>query len=164
MGSGKSTIGKALAAAMHSNFVDLDHYIELQEKQSISAIFESQGEIYFRAQERKALLELIAENKPSVIALGGGTPCYYDNINAITAKPNASFFLKASIPTLSKRLWKEKAQRPLLHQMQSIAALEEYIGKHLFERNFYYQQANKTILIDQKTEAEVVREIQHDLA
>ena len=48
--------------------------------------------------------------------------------------------------------------------MQSIAALEEYIGKHLFERNFYYQQANKTILIDQKTEAEVVREIQHDLA
>ena len=163
MGCGKTTIGSALAAALDYPFVDLDQYIETQENTTVNDLFTTKGEMYFRALERQSLHQLIASTQPQVIALGGGTPCYYNNIKLITSKSHTSYYLKATIKTLSKRLWTEKQHRPMLHHMANEQALEEFIGKHLFERNYYYQQAKKTLLIDGKSVATLVAEIQSDL-
>ena len=83
MGSGKSTVGKELAHALHIPFKDLDDYIIEKEGMSIKEIFQEKGEIYFRLQESRYLKELLHAKEDLVLALGGGTPCYADNMNAI---------------------------------------------------------------------------------
>lgn len=164
MGCGKTTIGKALAGTLNTPFIDLDQYIEAQENRTINDIFENKGEMYFRKLERDALIQVINQQPPKVIALGGGTPCYYDNINRLVSSSHASFYLKASISTLSTRLWEEKHHRPMLHRLESQEALSEFIAKHLFERSFFYHQAKKNIPIDGKSVASIVREIKRELS
>jgi shikimate kinase len=157
MGSGKSVIGKALAKILNYQFLDLDTYIEKQEQQTISEIFKNKGEIYFRKKEQYYLQEVLLGSNQTIIALGGGTPCY--GVNMQTIKENSiSIYLKASIVTLAKRLAKEKAQRPLISNIDN-EALQEFIGKHLFERNPFYTQAQTTVVVDGKTVEEVVKAI-----
>ena len=131
MGSGKSTVGKELAHALHVPFKDLDDYIIEKEGMSIKEIFQEKGEIYFRLQESRYLKELLHAKEDLVLALGGGAPCYADNMNAIK-KEALSVYLKASIPALCNRLGSEKEQRPLIAALND-AQLTEFIGKHLFE-------------------------------
>jgi len=76
MGCGKSSIGNELASKTAMEFLDLDDYIESQEKKSISQIFEDHGEIYFRKKEHLYLKEVLEKYKNSIISLGGGTPCF----------------------------------------------------------------------------------------
>lgn len=157
MGSGKSTIAKRVSNGINLPLIDLDDYIVAQEEMSIASIFESKGEIYFRLQESKYLKQLLDRKEDLVIALGGGTPCYGDNMEWI--KNNAkSFYLKASIQTLCNRLIKEKEQRPLIAAFDE-AQLTEFVAKHLFERRNFYQQAEYIISIDEKTIEEIVGEI-----
>lgn len=146
MASGKSFIGKKLSETLKYNFIDLDDYIEMKENKSIASIFKEQGELYFRKMERKCLEELLERQDSIIISLGGGTPCYYSNMELITnAKCTQSVYLRVPIPTLVQRLKSEKQQRPLIAHIETEELLTEFIGKHLFERSYFYNQAQFTI-------------------
>ncbi|WP_353779544.1 shikimate kinase [Winogradskyella sp. 3972H.M.0a.05] len=161
MGSGKTSIGKKLAKVLDYEFMDLDNYIVSKEDQSISELFSSKGEIYFRKKESQYLRALIDDSKKKrVLALGGGTPCYANNMGFINDSEHVkSVFLKTSIPELVKRLEPETAQRPLIAHLESKDALTEFIGKHIFERNPYYEQSDVTVTTDNKTVDEIVESI-----
>lgn len=160
MASGKSTVGLCLAKKINFSFIDLDQYIEKKENMAISDIFLSRGEIYFRKIETKYLQELLSSKLNTVISLGGGTPCYGNNMNMIVNTEEAtSIYLKATLKTLVERLIKEKDERPLIAHLNTEDELLEFVGKHLFERSNFYSQAKKTVNIDTKDIEEVVEEI-----
>ncbi|MCA4807491.1 shikimate kinase [Myroides odoratimimus] len=158
MGSGKSTIGKILAEQLKLNFIDLDNEIEKKHQMSISTLFETKGEIYFRKQEHLLLHEIIDSQDNFILSLGGGTPCYANNHLALQREDISSFYLKGSIKTLADRLEKEKEHRPLLNQ-NSDDTLEIFIAKHLFDRSYFYHQAKTIIAIDDKTPEQVTQDI-----
>ena len=162
MGSGKSTIGRLLSKKLNINFIDLDEYIEKKLKSSISAIFKEKGEIYFRKMEHKFVHELMNTEASFILSTGGGTPCYSNNMDEINAKSPNVFYLKLAIGALVQRLTAEKENRPLIKNIAD-HELPEFIGKHLFERSFYYQQANFSITCDHKTSAVIVEEISRKL-
>ena len=151
MGSGKSRVGKALSQCIDIPYIDLDSYIEIQEKSSIKNIFSHRGEVYFRKKERQYLEQLLSQKEPIILALGGGTPCYYDTMDFIVNSGVVSFYLKASIKTLATRLGNEKKQRPLISYLENEADLQEFIGKHLFERLAFYSKASHIIDVDELT-------------
>ena len=160
MASGKSTLGRILAEKLNYDFLDLDDYIENEEKTTVSDIFKSKGEIYFRKAETKYLKHILENKTNLILSLGGGTPCYNDNMSLILeAKHVKSIYLKASIPTLVTRLNKEKSKRPLIAHIETDELLTEFIGKHLFERNQFYSQANITVSTDNKTETEIIEDL-----
>lgn len=160
MGCGKSAVGNLLKSEIEYIFWDLDDYIEQVEKQTIASIFDKKGEIYFRKIERKCLEVLIANPKPMIIALGGGTPCYFDTMKMITELNSVTtFYLKTSINELSRRLLPFKEKRPLIRHLQTLDEIQEFIGKHLFERAPFYSQSDNIINTDGKTAQGVVDEI-----
>jgi shikimate kinase len=160
MGSGKSAVGKKLSDVLSFGYIDLDDYIQQKEGKTIAGIFKNRGEIYFRKIESKYLNEVIGTNTNSVISLGGGTPCYGHNMDLIKNTENASsVYLKASISSLSERLILEKDQRPLISHIENKEQLNEFIGKHLFERSPYYSQSEITVNTDHKSVDEVVASI-----
>lgn len=160
MASGKSTIGKILAKKLNYQFMDLDAYIEQKEQNSVKDIFRNKGEIYFRKKESLYLNELINCKENLVLSLGGGTPCYGSNMEDIlNTKTVTSIYLKASIPTLINRLQNEKDSRPLVSHLKSKESLEEYVGKHIFERSPFYSRSHLTISTDEKPENEIIEAI-----
>ena len=159
MGSGKSTIGKRLAKKLGIPFIDLDEYIEASEDISIPEIFNTKGEVYFRKKEYEYLGEILNDQKDFVLSTGGGTPCYGENMNAINNATSNVFYLKVTIAELIDRLSLEKAQRPLIANIPD-KELPEFIGKHLFERSFFYAKAKHIIYTDGKEVDTLVTEIQ----
>lgn len=160
MGSGKSAIGKKLSDVLNYGYLDLDHFIQQKEGKTITEIFKDKGEIYFRKVESKYLNEVISDKNNSVISLGGGTPCYGHNMNIIKNTKNASsVYLKASVSTLSDRLFLGKNHRPLISHIEDKKELIEFIGKHIFERTPYYNQSDITVDTDQKSIDEVIESI-----
>ncbi|MFD1063573.1 shikimate kinase [Winogradskyella litorisediminis] len=160
MGCGKSTIGRQLSKILRFDFLDLDDYIESKEQYSVKEIFNNKGEIYFRKKEATYLKEILESKGNKVLALGGGTPCYGNNIDLIlNSKISKSFYLKASIPQLISNLKNEKDKRPLISHLNSKEEFAEYLGKHLFERSPFYSKANYTISTDQKSVSEIVEKI-----
>jgi len=158
MGCGKSTIGKQLAIETSLPFIDLDTYIETKEGCSISQLFASKGEIYFRIQEHKYLRELLAKKSSFVLSLGGGTPCYSGNNALLLAAGVATVYLKATVATLSQRVQHSNESRPLLKDVAS-TAYPEFIAKHLFERAPYYLEAKHRVAVDEGTVPVLVQEI-----
>ena len=163
MGCGKSIIGAFLAKKLNVPFIDLDHEIEKYTQQTITEIFQSKGEIYFRKIEHEVFKTLVNKPDEFVLSLGGGTPCYYNNHELLQNEGVVSIYLKASVDTLVSRLSNEKENRPLLH-MHDENSLKDFINKHLFERNYYYYQATKTIVVDNKSVNQIVDEIASILA
>jgi shikimate kinase len=159
MGSGKSTVARILGSEMGVPALDLDDYIIEKEGLSIPEIFASRGEIYFRRMENKYLTELLDSEESFVLSLGGGTPCYADNMEQIVQK-SRSIYLRASIGTLFDRLVQEKENRPLISSLEE-EQLAEFIAKHLFERRSFYERAGETIVIDGKDPQLIAREIGH---
>ena len=165
MGSGKTELGQRLAKMKSIEFIDLDQYIESQEKNIVSQIFEKHGEIYFRKKERQYLEELLSKDIKSVISLGGGTPCYFDNIHYIINKENiTTLYLKTSPKTLAHRLFEQKDHRPMIAHIKKMEELEEYIAKHLFERVTFYSQAEHQITTDNQSLDDLVNQIENILA
>ncbi len=162
MGSGKSTIGKLLAKQLSTSFIDLDTYIETQTGNTISELFASKGEIYFRKQEHLALKSILENEDHFVIATGGGTPCYSNNMDLILTHTSKVFYLRVSIGELVKRLGKEKKDRPLIAKIAD-EDLPEFFGKHLFERSQFYNKATYTIACDTAAPAALVAEISEKL-
>ena len=160
MASGKSSIGRKLAKKLNYNFIDLDDFIEEKEDASVTEIFKLKGEIYFRKKESFYLKKLLNIKNNIILSVGGGTPCYGDNMSLILNAENVeSIYLKATIPTLVKKLIAKKAQRPLIAHIETEEAMTEFIGKHLFERKTFYNQAEIKITIDNKTKDEIVEDI-----
>ncbi|WP_426276406.1 shikimate kinase [Chryseobacterium sp. S-02] len=157
MGSGKSHISKILSEKLNFKLIDLDKEISRQNKLTISEIFEQKGEIYFRKLEREALEEILASEENVILSLGGGTPVYYNNMEIINHN-SKSVFLRASVGTLSQRLLKQKEKRPLIANI-SDENLAEFIAKHLFERNEFYNKAQINVITDSKTPEAIVDEI-----
>lgn len=165
MGCGKSALGKRLAQLKSTKFIDLDDHIESQEKQSISMIFEQQGELYFRKKERFYLEKLLSKTSPAVISLGGGTPCYFDNMDYIVQKKDLlSLYLKTSPQTLAARLFEQKDHRPMIAHLNTPNELEEFIAKHLFERAPFYIKAQHHITTDDQSIEDLVTQINKLLA
>jgi shikimate kinase len=158
MSSGKSTIGKHLADKLFLPFIDLDIYIEKKEKKSVSDIFKNKGEIYFRLIEHKYLKEILISDQKVVLSLGGGTPCYADNMNLINTANAISFYLQTSIKVLVDRLTKEKVDRPLIASLED-NKISEFVAKHLFERRVFYEKANFIIKTEGKSKSEIIKEL-----
>jgi len=114
----------------------------------------------FRKIETTYLNELIANQENSIISLGGGTPCYGNNLEELlNAKNTITIYLKASLNELVKRLVKDKDKRPLIAHLKPESEVLEFIGKHLFERSYYYNQAAEIINVDDKNMDTIVEEI-----
>lgn len=164
MGSGKSFIGKQLSESLGYKFVDLDQKIEEREKTSISEIFENRGEIFFRRMEREILEEILESEDSLVISLGGGTPCYGNNLELIKGTEDAlTFYLKLKVENLTERLFLEKDHRPMISHLNDKEKLEDFIRKHLFERGFYYNQSNYIINCDDRSARDIIKEIRQRL-
>lgn len=163
MGSGKSTIAQLLSKDIGVPHLDLDQMIESKTNLSIATLFKEKGEIYFRKLEHEIFQELMRNPDPIVLSLGGGTPCYANNHIMLNELHSVSFYLKASIDTLYERLILDKKNRPLLAD-QGESELKEFIAKHIFDRSFYYHQAQHTVIVDAKSPDSIVREIQKILA
>lgn len=149
MGSGKSTVGKILADKLSYKFIDLDDFIEVKEGKTIAKIFESSGEIYFRKAETKYLSQILNDDDNIVLSLGGGTPCYGNNMSIINdCEKVVSVYLKTSITAILSRIRNEKDKRPLVSHLKDEDELTEFIGKHLFERAPFYSEAKHTLTTD----------------
>ncbi len=138
MGSGKTYWGKIWAQQMGMDFYDLDEMIEQKEKRFIAAIFEKEGEGYFRKIETDTLHQFLKiEN--AVIACGGGTACFNGNLLWMN-EHGTTIYLSASAPNILTRVKEEKDKRPLINKLNE-AELLFFIEKKLKERESFYNQA-----------------------
>jgi len=138
MGCGKTTLGKQWAAQKSMQFVDLDEIIEKHTQQTVLELFQHKGEAYFREIEKEILLQTSTfEN--TIIACGGGTPCFHENMNWMKAN-GKTIYIKANEVTLFDRLTSEKNKRPLISKM-SDGELKSYIHTTLKERALFYEMA-----------------------
>lgn len=142
MGSGKTTVGKALSKETGMMFYDLDWYIESRMRKSVSAIFAEKGEEAFRQMEYNMLHE-VAEFEDVIISCGGGTPCFFDNIDYLNRQGEV-VYLKAKPEVLYRHLLMAKVERPLLKD-KTPEELIAYITQHLKEREPYYSKARHTL-------------------
>lgn len=140
MGCGKSTMGRALSAFINKELIDLDHFIEARYHRSVKEIFAEYGEDEFRKIERNMLHE-VAEFEDVIIACGGGTPCYFDNIEYMNEK-GMTVFLNASLEALMRRLStaKAKSKRPIIADKNN-DELAQFITEALEKRMPYYSKA-----------------------
>ena len=158
MGSGKTTLGRQLAQQLKLPFQDLDSLIEERQGLRVSEIFSDRGEIQFRRLESLILKEVLDQGNPMVLALGGGTPCYGENLQLLQQEGVLNIYLKLSVAALFDRLRVRKSTRPLIAHLND-EQLEEFIRKHLFERQYYYNQANCVVDMDELSNAQGVERI-----
>ncbi len=142
MGSGKTTVGRALAQDLGMPFYDLDWYIESRMRKSVKQIFDERGEEGFRIIERNMLHE-VAEFENVVISCGGGTPCFFDNIEYLN-RQGETVYLKCEPDVLHKHLSMGKTVRPLLLG-KTPEEVKAFIGQQLKQRDPYYTQAKHTV-------------------
>ena len=157
MGSGKTLVSKELNILNNFKIFDLYTEIYKQNNRSITEIFKEKGEFFFRKTEKEVLEKILSSEKNIILSLGGGTPCYYNNIDSINEK-TICVFLKTNVKTLAQRLSSEKDKRPLIQNISN-EDLPEFIAKHLFERNPFYNQAKITINTDNLSAREIAEEI-----
>lgn len=160
MGSGKSLVGKHLANTLNYSFKDLDDVIIKQEGSTIAQLFSEKGEVYFRKKEAEVLMDLLRSKSSLVLSTGGGTPCYGSIMDNLIAHDEViTIYLKASITKLTERLFEEKEKRPLIEHVENKDELQEYIGKHLFERAPVYERSKVIINTTDLTVPEIISQI-----
>lgn len=154
MGCGKSTTGKKIAKKLSYDFIDLDHYIEAQEKMTISEIFEKYGEATFRQMETDTLKTLMNYNGNAILSLGGGTPCFNDNMQIIKEK-SKSFYLDFPAKVLFDRLQQGKHKRPLIASLND-DELMQFINNKIEERRSFYEQADHQMTSIHQIEDQII--------
>ena len=142
MGSGKTTVGKALAKEIGLPFYDLDWYIETRMRKKVSQIFAERGEEGFRQIERNMLHE-VAEFEDVVISCGGGTPCFFDNMEYLNQQAQV-VYLRCEPEVLRMHLLMGKGDRPLL-KGKTPEELVGYIREQLEYREQFYTKARYTL-------------------
>jgi shikimate kinase len=147
MGSGKSYWGRKLSEKLNLPFFDLDEQVVSHEGKSISEIFTVHGEEYFRLQEKNTLHLLTESHDSFIMATGGGTPCYFNNIEYMNLS-GTTVWINTSQDELFKRLISEKEKRPLISELTD-EQLQGFISKKYSDRRIYYEQAD--MIIDDET-------------
>ena len=142
MGAGKTTVGRALSKELGIPFYDLDWYIENRRRKTVSEIFAEQGEEAFRKIEHNMLHE-VAEFENVIISCGGGTPCFYDNIDYMNQQGQV-IYLKATPEVLYQHLIMGKGDRPLL-KGKNKEELMTFISEQLKKREPFYSKAQYTL-------------------
>ncbi|MBQ4023153.1 MAG: shikimate kinase [Prevotella sp.] len=142
MGAGKTTIGRALAKELGIPFYDLDWYIESRMRKKVPQIFAEKGEDGFRTIEHNMLHE-VAEFEDVIISCGGGTPCFFDNMDYMNEQAE-TVYLKARPEVLYDHLRMGRTERPLLTG-KSPEELQTFIAEQLEQREPYYSKARHTL-------------------
>ena len=143
MGSGKTHWGRLLSQKLSIPFFDLDAQVEEHAGKSIAEIFAKDGEEHFRMQEKEVLHIITESHESFVMACGGGSPCYFNNIDYMN-QSGATVWINTAVELLFQRLLKEKEKRPLIKDL-SDGQLKNFIIKKFSDRKIYYEQANVTI-------------------
>jgi len=143
MGSGKSHWGRKLSEKLNLPFFDLDEQVVGHEEKSVSEIFAVHGEEYFRLQEKNTLHLLTESHDSFIMATGGGTPCYFNNIEYMNTS-GTTVWINTSQDELYRRLIAEKEKRPLISEL-SDEQLQGFISKKYADRRIYYEQADMII-------------------
>ena len=145
MGAGKTTVGRMLAKDMGLMFYDLDWYITSRMRRTVAQIFEESGEEGFRRIERNMLHE-VAEFENVVISCGGGTPCFFDNMDYLNSV-SETFYLKASPETLCRHIAMSRGDRPLLKD-KSPEEIRAFVEQQLQAREPFYEKAKHVVDIN----------------
>lgn len=142
MGVGKTTIGRALAKNLNLKFYDLDWYIESRQHKTVKQLFDEKSEEGFREIERNMLHE-VAEFEDVVVSCGGGTPCFFDNMDYMN-RQGETLYLKATPEVLYQHLKMGRNVRPLLLN-KTQEELMTFITEQLSQREPFYSKARHTI-------------------
>lgn len=140
MGSGKSYWGQHLAAAWQLPFFDLDALIEESEGMPVTQLFAEKGEEYFRYKEKELLSLVVHTHESFVLASGGGTPCFFNNIDFMKEE-GFVVWLQPELTVIVERLLAEKSKRPLIRSIPD-EELKLVIRKKMQDRKIYYEQAH----------------------
>lgn len=152
MGSGKSYWAKRLGEKLGLTWIDLDEEIEHRLGEPIRTFFQQQGEVTFREIEAQTLRSVVHDQQAQLIACGGGTPCFQDNMSFMNER-GFTIYLKTSVDVLAKRLMGEREKRPLLQGLNP-EDLPSFIEQKLEEREPYYQQAQLIWRTEHSSEAD----------
>lgn len=158
MGSGKTTLGRELSDLLKMEFIDLDEVIERKEGTTISELFQSKGEEYFRDKESFYLKSLDQANN-TVISTGGGTPCFYDNMQWMNDH-GITVYLNFSAEILFRRLKPEAEHRPLL-KGKADEELAAFIKSKLQERDPFYSRSHIVVNDGEISALSVAEKIYH---
>lgn len=164
MGSGKTKTAEALGKLLKIEVLDLDTLISEKESMSISDIFKIKGEAYFRQLEREQLHQT-GQMSSAVISTGGGTPCYFNNMEWMNEQ-GITVYLEASPGLLFHRLSSSKAGRPLIEKLDDVGLMEQISG-HLLQRIPFYQKAKIVVpaaSLQVKSLAEKILKLKDDSA
>ncbi len=142
MGAGKTTVGRQLGKALNIPFYDLDWYIEGRMRKTVPQLFAERGEEGFRQVERNMLHE-VAEFEDVVLSCGGGTPCFFDNMDYLNQQ-GETVYLKATPEVLYGHLKMGRTERPLLKNKNQ-EEMQQFIKEQLALREPYYTQAKHTL-------------------
>ena len=146
MGAGKTSVGRALAHRYGLEHIDLDWRIEQRFHQKISDIFATIGEEGFRRRERNMLHEVMGMENV-VVSVGGGTPCFFDNMEQMNAEGH-TIYLQCSVGVLVERIMRSQNKRPIVAN-KTKEELMDFVAKHLAEREAFYMQANEIWIADE---------------
>jgi shikimate kinase len=158
MGCGKTFWGKKIADELRWPFIDLDEYIQEKMHLTIAEIFRQESEDFFRLQEKKYLTDLIAAFPEGIIATGGGTPCFFDNL-AVMKKAGRVVYLKTEPATLAASLRKAADKRPLLNAPAQDLTLQ--LEELLLQRKIFYEQSDLIIEMNQTDETNFAEIFKH---
>ena len=140
MGAGKTAVGRALARRYGLEHIDLDWRIEQRFREKISDMFVTIGEEGFRSRERNMLQEVMAM-EDVVVSVGGGTPCFFDNMEQMNAA-GQTIYLQCSVEVLVERIMRSQNKRPIVAN-KTEEELKAFVAKHLAERESFYMQAQE---------------------
>ncbi|RYY54354.1 MAG: shikimate kinase [Chitinophagaceae bacterium] len=159
MGAGKTHWGRQLGKRLQIPFFDLDEQVVNSEGKSINEIFAAEGEEGFRMKE-KEVLHLITESHDSfIMACGGGSPCYFNNIEFMNDR-GLTIWINTPTTVLFERLVKERDHRPLLRSLDD-QQLKAFIQKKISDRKIYYQQCQVIIDDENITPEQFIETIFH---
>lgn len=142
MGSGKTTLGRKMAQKLNSGFADLDERLCAHTGKSISELFASLGEAGFRKLEQE-VLHKTAIDEDLVVSTGGGTPCFFDNMDWMNEQ-GKTIYLHVNAKALASRLENSKTNRPLIGDLKG-EKLEQFIAEKLAERESFYHKAQMMV-------------------
>jgi len=156
MGVGKSRIGQKISRILNLPFIDSDQIIEQQENRSISEIFKTNGESYFRKLETD-FIKYFDFNTPCVVSCGGGLPCHANNLEIILENGN-SLYLSMDFEKIIKKLKKNKTSRPMISSISEEKFYQKNKSLYL-KRIQYYEQANFHLEANQMWKEQFLNEI-----
>lgn len=162
MGAGKTTIGKKLARQLNIDFVDLDQTLENKFGITINEFFTQYGEAAFRIEETKMLKEIVLLHNKAVISVGGGLPCFNENMEVMN-REGVTCYLHRPAKELFQRLKTGKTTRPLLRDLEGPELLS-FIESKLEDRSRYYEMAKHKFLRHQQTTEYIVEKLAESLS